>query len=393
MTQNYTNWIEETIESRHGVGYLTYMSLGDYFDDLSVEESQNILMEYAMERIDTLFVLYSLKCRKIGTNSYFNLLLSDDRLCELMEDPEEYEFDIDSDLTVLMVADQEKGYNNYFVAKAQNDLIEEFCNDKEDIKFIESENPIRAQIRRDVIGNRKLKAAEKSQSKISQTQQPKKTISYRDNSKAGKQGKLNLSKSQSRTAQEAGLGVKRKREEPQKKLETKTKEKWDISENEKRIKNKEKDPQNKIKAQFDSNLYSFEESDGEKEEPEKQNPFVQETINAQKGRKRIIEDSDEEKQEIEDSENKHPNGNQDIEMEDEEKPKKKMIKKRVTRTEEYEDDEGFICHRQVEEFVEVEVEYEKAKPKRPNKEIETKTAKYKPPSKGQASLRSFFGRG
>ena len=171
----------------------------------------------------------------------------------------------------------------------------------------------------------------------------------------------------------------------------------------KRQKVKDRDFHNEVKATFDSNLYSLEESDNDEENstsnptkaPIEMEPNDIQPPKPPKGRKKVVSDSDEEENKRRDIENIHPNGSTEQDMEVDEcplPPKKRTIKKKVTREERFTDEEGFECYRTVEEYVEVEIEDTPNKNlKRP--QLETKTTKFKPPIKGQSSLTSFFTRG
>lgn len=214
-------------------------------------------------------------------------------------------------------------------------------------------------------------------------------------------------------ALEAGLGVKRKRDEVEEKLSkckiTDKETKPEVKHDAKREITTSKSQQ-VAKAKFDKNLYSMEESDEEelpktqvKVSPKKEStystapsnlkptnvcsqeskPFTQK----QKPKGRVKKIESEEEMEI-DGENKCPNstGKADVGL----KPVTRIIRKKVKKTRYYKDEDGFQCCQEYSEYEEVEetvIANSKA-----NKMMDAIKPSYKAPSKGQSTLSNFFGK-
>lgn len=181
MSQIYEEYIQKVLRnSKTEKQYVSYMDLLDKFEDLDVEAAQDILHTYALENFDSLQILYSLRCRKEGTYQYLNLLVSEEKLLEIMEDVEDFSktytvSSFDEDINVIMIAENEQGYCNFFAYKNITEIIDALQGIRKTIDFTLSENPVRADIRFNAIGNTKINSADKGQSKIQASQRQKNT--------------------------------------------------------------------------------------------------------------------------------------------------------------------------------------------------------------------------
>ncbi|CAI2371997.1 unnamed protein product [Moneuplotes crassus] len=380
-------FITKSMHPRLSHGYCTYLMLVER--GMTVEQAQKELLEFALERFDDNdFLLYCLNCYDKTSQKYLSKLICQETLLDLLEDPQNLEFNPEEDITLLMVADTEKGFNK-FCSKGETenkDISQEFEHIVPSVNFLPPVNPIREKIRKMAIGDKKIESSTKERSRITQTHRTKEVIAKKDPSKAGTQGKLNMLNFQSKTKMpapknnETKIGGKRKREEMEK---SQTKE-IHVVKTEKRIKSKEVPSKvSAQKAKFDSNLYSLEESDDEKDH--KQEDPVPETSSEPED---VPKEDNEDENRRSDNENEHPNNiTEEESMEVDSKPMTRTIKTKVLKEEIYFDEEGFECVKQVEHEIEKEVEL--VKPKTSN--LAKKKQTYKAPSKGQSSLKRFFG--
>lgn len=187
MSEKVTTYIEDSVFGQHTNGYLSYMDLIDNFNDLTVYTAKQTLLDYAEEKDGSLHKLYGVSWKLAGVEQYFQRLMDEDALLELLNDPEEYEI---NDVELLMIASSETSYCNFLCGKRDTELINTFKNIRNFIDFTPSETPIRKKLRFMATGKEKIDSSTKSKPVMTSSVKPKtSSAAFRNPSKAGTQMK------------------------------------------------------------------------------------------------------------------------------------------------------------------------------------------------------------
>lgn len=293
------------------------------------------------------------------------------------------------------------------------------------IEFIPSEDPVRKHIRFEAIGNVKLDSTQKMKSKIDCDAKKKKSeVAFRGTSKAGnkpnvqnyfKKSETQITNKITKLSQQpcvkqntqpikpsvaqpvknpvktvvkkstttvkhtkSGLGMKRKLEKPHEEPEAN-----------KRSKKIETKSSKDEKINFNSNLYSLQESS--EEPPVEPQPFqkTHTSSNVPPQRESKVVDNEEEEMDV-DNENVSPNTYED--SAEPVKANSTKIKTKVKKKRTYLDEDGFEVTSEYSEYEEIDIDISKVNLGKTSKMLESKKSVFKQPEKGQKSISSFFGK-
>ena len=242
MSEKVQEYINDFVKSAHTVGFLTYMDLSDHFNELTVFDAKKALMDYAEEHDDQLQKLYDVTCKLAGNSNYCKRLMDEDTLLEFLEDAGEW---IIEDVELLMIAGSTKGFCNFLAGKKSTELMNSLSAIRSFIEFAPTNRPVRKVIKPAISSDKKMSAKPNDKPQAETVAKPvKPNVNYRGNGKAGTQLKANhfFKKADTQTSSvdqkmtpvvptvstqppvtkiaEAGLGVKRKREEIEAKFDS-----------------------------------------------------------------------------------------------------------------------------------------------------------------------------